>query len=102
MTAHAEIVEFAKAMLKAGESGDPDTIRALYQPDATLWINTTGVAKTLDEHLTSAKTFRKNLQSIRYIDERITPFDGGYVVQFRSVAEIKGGGTIDLPVCLVV
>jgi ketosteroid isomerase-like protein len=89
-------------VLKTAEAGDYPTLRDFYAPDAKLWMNTTQQWKTLDQHLSSAAGQRSKWKKMRYAESRVTPFDDGYVQQFRAQAVAHNGKRLDLPVCMVI
>lgn len=99
---HDEIIGFAEAMLNAAQAGDHTQIRKYYAPDARLWLNTTQQWKSLDEHFSSISGFRSQIRNMKYNEARITPFEDGYVQQFRAQADTPTGDKIDIQACLII
>ncbi len=97
----ADIRNFAERLSAAAEAGDLVEVAKFYHPDATLWFNTTGQTRTITEHLASVGTLRANIRNRRWIDMRITPFENGYVQQWRTTAEGSDGKAREMPVCMV-
>jgi len=91
----------AKRFIDAVESGDTETIEAIYAPDATIWHNNDRVAQTRDENLKTLRGFIRFAPKRRYTERTVTPFPGGFVHQHVLVAETANGKVLELACCLV-
>jgi hypothetical protein len=59
-------LDFAERFVGAIQSGDTDTVRACYAPDAKLWHNTDGVEQSVDQNMKVLDWFIKTLPDRNY------------------------------------
>jgi ketosteroid isomerase-like protein len=102
MSDAAEMIELARRFVGAIERGDTDAVRACYHPDARIWHNNDGVEQTVDENLRVLTRMVRALPSRRYDVSRLDALPDGFVQQHVLRADLPGGGTWELPACLVV
>lgn len=101
-TAHDEMVALGLKMMRAAEAGDMAAVRACYTEDAMLWVNTRRTAISIDDHIKMVEAMRGRAGNIRYLDIRITPFPGGFVMQHQVLGDLPGGKQLDIDACFVV
>jgi ketosteroid isomerase-like protein len=91
----------ALRLLHASETYDIAEIEAIFHPNAQVWHNTDQVVLSWSENLKDSEIFVRALPNKRYVDVKITPFEGGYIQQHRVVGESLDGKPFDLPSCLI-
>ncbi len=96
------MVALGLKMMKAAEAGDMALVRACYTDDAMLWLNTRRTAISIDDHIKMVQAMRGRASNIRYIDIRITPFAGGFVMQHLVLGDLPDGQALNIPACFVV
>jgi ketosteroid isomerase-like protein len=92
----------ADRFMRAIETGDMDTIRACYAPDARIWHNNDGLEQTVDDNTRVLAWVTKHLPNRRYEIKSRHAFDGGYVQQHVLHGTLKNGEPFSMPACLVV
>lgn len=91
----------AARLFGAIEAGDLDTIRDCYSPDAQIWHNTDGVAKSLDHTMTIVDWMLTNLPGMRYTDPQCSATEDGFVQRHVVVGTRPDGKVVSLPCCIV-
>ncbi|WP_319798856.1 nuclear transport factor 2 family protein [Nitrobacter sp.] len=102
MSDRADMEALALRMMHAAQSGDLDTVRECYTADATLWLNVTGKTVRADDHMKNVKGMQSRVQDLRYVDIRVTAFEGGYVQQHLVTGKLADGSDLHIPACFVV
>ncbi len=97
-----QMIDLGHKMMKAAEAGDMDLVRQCYTDDAMLWVNTRRTAISIDDHISMIKSMRGRATNIRYVDIRIAPFTGGFVMQHLVLGDLPEGQTLNIPACFVV
>ena len=92
----------ADRLMRAIETGDLETARACYGPDARIWHNFDGLAQTVDENLRTLKWMDKRLTNRRYEVLSRHVFEGGYVQQHVLHGTLNNKEAFTMPACLVV
>ncbi len=92
----------ADRFMRAIETGDIETVRACYAPDARIWHNNDGVEQTLEENLKVLNWVARHLPNRRYEIKSRHIFDGGYVQQHVLHGTLRSGKPFSMPACLVV
>jgi uncharacterized protein len=94
----------AERLFTAIQSGDIDTVDALYAPDAQVWHNIwhgRRAAQTREENLGVLRWVVENLKDLRYDDIRRSATDTGFVQQHLLRAVRPDGEPIEVPACIV-
>lgn len=103
MTAAAEdYLAFAERFVTAIQSGDTDTVRACYAPDAKLWHNTDGIEQTVDQNMKVLHWFVANLKGLNYRIVRREALSDGFLQQHVLEATLPDGSPFKLHACVVV
>ena len=98
----AEILDFAKRFIGAIQSGDVETVRASYAPDAKIWHNHDGVEQTVDQNMKSLGWFMRKIPDRNYRVLRIEPLKDGYLQQHVLEATLPDGTPWAMPACVVI
>lgn len=96
------LLEIAKRLFDALESGDMSELKALYAKDATLWTNTAQRDLAAREVAAFVPLFIKKMPDRRYINRRVTPFEGGFIHRHRLTGTRKDGARVAAECCAVV
>jgi ketosteroid isomerase-like protein len=102
MTSANETNLLADRFMRAIETGDIETVRACYAPDARIWHNNDGVEQTLEENLKVLNWVARHLSDRRYEIKSRHVFEGGYVQQHVLHGTLNNGKPFSMPACLVV
>ncbi len=102
MSGAAAMLELARRFVGAIERGDTEAVRACYHPDARIWHNDDGVEQTVDENLRVLSWMVRTLPSRHYDVSRLDALPDGFVQQHVLRTTLPGGGTWELPACVVV
>lgn len=92
---------FAERIAVLAEKGPLDELAKSYTPDATIWVNVTGIIRPVSEHLSTIGSQRANIKNPRWLDIRISPFVGGYVQQWRVVADGSDHKGREMEFCMI-
>ncbi|HEY8950872.1 MAG TPA: nuclear transport factor 2 family protein [Rhizomicrobium sp.] len=92
----------ADRFMRAIETGDIESVRACYAPDARIWHNNDGVEQTLEENIKVLHWVARHLSGRRYEIKSRHVFDGGYVQQHVLHGTLNNGKPFSMPACLVV
>jgi hypothetical protein len=98
-TVHLIAARFTAAI----ESGNPDRIRAMLMPDATIWYGyrgPEGVIMGVEEAIATIVGMRVHVADFRYIQACCVPTDRGYLQMSRIRSVSKRGTVIHVPVAL--
>jgi ketosteroid isomerase-like protein len=102
MTSANDTNVLADRFMRAIETGDIETVRACYAPDARIWHNNDGVEQTPEENLKVLNWVARHLSGRRYEIKSRHAFDGGYVQQHVLHGTLNNGKPFSMPACLVV
>ncbi|MGN6149555.1 MAG: nuclear transport factor 2 family protein [Rhizomicrobium sp.] len=102
MTSANDTNLLADRFMRAIETGDIETVRACYAPDARVWHNNDGLEQTLEENLKVLDWVARHLPNRRYEIKSRHVFDGGYVQQHVLHGTLRSGKPFSMPACLVV
>ena len=97
-----DVLALADRFIHAVESGDLDTVRNIYAPDAVIWNNYMRKPQNVDENLATLKWMTTNVKNIRYDDIRTITTSEGYVEQHVLRGTGPSGAELELPACLIV
>ena len=97
-----DYIAFAKKFVGAIQSGDTATVRACYHPDAKLWHNNDGIEQTVDENMRVLVWMARTLPTRQYDVRQLDALPDGFVQQHVLRATLPGGGTWELPACVIV
>jgi ketosteroid isomerase-like protein len=92
----------ADRLFAAIETGDVDTVAALYADDAVIWHNFDNIDQAREINLVVLAWMTRNVDHLRYEDIKRHHFDGGFVQQHVLRGTTKAGAELDVPSCLVV
>jgi ketosteroid isomerase-like protein len=98
----AEKIDFARRFFAAVESGDLDTVRSLYAPNAKIWTAQDPAERSPEENLAVLAWVKGNVRNFRYEEVRCQPTPTGFVEQHVTCGTAPGGGEFRCPACLVV
>lgn len=101
LSGEAAIRELADRFISAIEQGDIDTVRACYDPDVVVWLNTVGAGVDRQANLDVLKGFVGKTSERRYLNRRVQVFAGGYVQQHLLNAVHVKGPVLELAATLV-
>jgi len=97
-------VELADRFMSAITSGDADTLRALYAPDARIWHNGPGAGggseQSVDDNLRTLRWLSRNLSGFRYEEIRRHPLPDGYVQRHVLRGTLPDGTPVEMAACL--
>ncbi len=96
-----DAVEVARQLFAAVAAGDIDTVRELYAPDCTVWLNARGRAQTVEENTRALAWMTRMLRDIRYEDVRCQPTPEGFVQQHVLRGTTASGAPFEVPACMV-
>jgi len=102
MTSANDTNVLADRFMRAIETGDIETVRTCYAPDARIWHNNDGVEQTLEENIKVLHWVARHLSDRRYEIKSRHVFDGGYVQQHVLHGTLNNGKPFSMPACLVV
>jgi ketosteroid isomerase-like protein len=91
----------ARGLVDALSGPDLDRLRALVSPEARCWVNIGPVELSAEERFAVLAVERSHLNDLRFDDVRVRVTDVGFVVQLTTVAVLRDGGRLRIPVCLV-
>jgi ketosteroid isomerase-like protein len=97
-----EILDFARRFIGAIQSGDVETVRASYAPDAKIWHNHDGIDQTVDQNMKSMGWFIRKIPGRNYRVLRIEALKDGYVQQHVLEATLPDGTRWAMPACVVI
>ena len=95
-------LDFAERFVGAIQSGDTDTVRACYAPDAKLWHNTDGVEQTVDQNMNVLDWFIKTLPDRNYRVTRREALSDGFLQQHVLEATLPDGTKWAMDACCVI
>ena len=84
-----QYLDFAERFVGAIQSGDTETVRACYAPDAKLWHNNDGIEQTVD-------------QNMKVLDWFIRTLPDGFMQQHVLEATLPDGTKWAMDACVVV
>lgn len=96
------IEAIAKALFDALECGDTAVLNDLYADDAVLWTNTAQRTLKARDVAGFVRGMVKRMPDRRYVDRRVTPFEGGFVHRHRLTGTRKDGGLVAAECCAIV
>lgn len=97
-----DYIAFAKKFVGAIQSGDTDTVRACYHPDAKLWHNNDGVEQTVDQNMKVLDWFIRALPDRNYRVTRLEALPDGFMQQHVLEATLPDGTKWAMDACVVV
>jgi ketosteroid isomerase-like protein len=98
---HSAMRDVASRLLRAAEADGGADLMANFDPEAVIWHNTDEVTLTIEQNLSPSGVFASRFAECRYEDVRVTPFDGGFVLQHRMVGTTDDGSPFSLAACAV-
>ena len=98
----SDYLALAERFLGAIESGDTDTVRACYAPDAKIWHNNDGIEQTVDQNMKSLGWFIRNLPDRHYRLVRREALPDGFLQQHVLEATLPDGVRWALDACVIV
>ncbi len=103
MTAATEsTLALADRFMAAIETGDLDTARAIYAPDAKIWHNYDGIEQTPEENLRVLKWMARVLPTRKYEDVRRHVTADGWAQQHVLRGTLRNGAAFEMPASLFV
>jgi ketosteroid isomerase-like protein len=97
-----QIGALADRIFAAIESGDAETVAAIWADDVVVWHNTDGLEQDKAANLRVLSWMAANTTQRSYRDIRRTVVPGGFVQQHVLHVEFADGRTGDLPAALFV
>ena len=101
MGSQSEIRALAKRFFDAVETGDIETLRACYAPDARIWHNTDDQEQSPDDNAETLRGFVRRISERVYANRRLEVFDGGFVQQHELRGVRADGVAVRLSACIV-
>ncbi len=102
MSSPQEHLVFARRFIGAIQSGDADTVRACYAPDAKIWHNNDGVEQSVEENMKVLGWFMRKLPDRKYRVIRLEALPDGFVQQHVLEATLPNGEKWAMDACVVV
>lgn len=100
MTAQ-DYLDLAERFVGAIQSGDTETVRACYAPDAKLWHNTDGIEQTVDQNMKVLGWFMRKLPDRKYRVLRREALSDGFLQQHVLEATLPDGTLFKMSACVV-
>ena len=97
-----QYIDFARHFVGAIQSGDADTVRACYAPDAEIWHNNDGTVQTVDQNMKVLAWFMRVLKDRNYRVTRLEALSDGFVQQHVLEATLPDGTAWALDACVIV
>jgi len=97
-----QYLDFAERFVGAIQSGDTDTVRACYAPDAKLWHNSDGIEQTVDQNMKVLDWFIRTLPDRNYRVLRREALHDGFLQQHVLEATLPDGSKWAMDACVVV
>ena len=97
-----QILDFAHRFIGAIQSGDVETVRASYAPDAKIWHNNDGVEQTVDQNMKVLGWFMRKIPDRHYRVLRVEALTDGFLQQHVLEATLPDGTKWAMPACVVV
>lgn len=98
----SDMLAFADRFLGAIETGDIDTVRACYAPDARIWHNNDGVEQSVEDNLKVLAWMARKLPKRHYRVIRREALGDGFLQQHVLEGEVPGGRVWTLDACVIV
>jgi ketosteroid isomerase-like protein len=95
------VAAVAQRFFAAVESGDIDTVAAIYHPGAVIWHNHDRTESSVRENLEVLARFVRRAPTRRYMDRRIMVTPHGFVQQHTLEATRVDGRRLSLPACVI-
>jgi ketosteroid isomerase-like protein len=97
-----QYLDFAERFVGAIQSGDTETVRACYAPDAKLWHNNDGIEQTVDQNMKVLDWFIRTLPDRNYRVIRREALPDGFMQQHVLEATLPDGTEWAMDACVVV
>lgn len=97
-----ETLDFAERFVTAIQTGDVDTVRACYHPDAKLWHNTDNIEQTVDQNMKVLDWFIRTLPDRNYRVVRREALPDGFLQQHVLEATLPDGTKWAMDACVVI
>ncbi|WP_332764419.1 nuclear transport factor 2 family protein [Phenylobacterium sp.] len=97
-----QYLDFAERFVGAIQSGDTETVRACYAPDAKLWHNSDGIEQTVDQNMKVLDWFIRTLPDRNYRVLRREALHDGFMQQHVLEATLPDGSKWAMDACVVV
>ena len=97
-----QYLDFAERFVGAIQSGDTETVRACYAPDAKLWHNNDGIEQTVDQNMKVLDWFIRTLPDRNYRVIRREALPDGFMQQHVLEATLPDGTKWAMDACVVV
>lgn len=97
-----DYIAFARKFVGAIQSGDTDTVRACYHPDAKIWHNNDGVEQTVEQNMKVLGWFIRTLPDRNYRVTRLEALPDGFLQQHVLEATLSDGSRWAMDACVVV
>ena len=97
-----DYIAFAQKFVGAIQSGDTDTVRACYHPDAKLWHNNDGIEQTVDQNMKVLDWFIRALPDRNYRVTRLEALPDGFMQQHVLEATLPDGTPWKMSACVVI
>lgn len=101
MDTDATLPAIAKRLFDAIETADIESLRALYAPNAQIWMNTTNRAMSASDVTSFLPYLAKRVANRKYADRQVNVFDGGFVQRHRMTGVRRDGAMVSVLVCVV-
>lgn len=97
-----ETLEFADRFVNAIQTGDVETVRDCYHPDAKLWHNTDNIEQTVDQNMKVLDWFIRTLPDRVYRVVRREALPDGFLQQHVLEATLPDGTKWAMDACVVI
>jgi ketosteroid isomerase-like protein len=98
----SDILDLAERFMAAIQSGDIDTVRDCYAPDAAIWHNNDGVEQTVAQNLKVLAWIARKLPNRHYRVLVREALEDGFLQQHVLEAVLPDGTAWAMPACVVV
>jgi uncharacterized protein len=96
-----DYLDLAERFVGAIQSGDVETVRACYAPDAKLWHNTDGIEQTVDQNMKVLGWFIRKLPNRTYRILRREALSDGFMQQHVLEATLPDGTDFKMSACVI-
>lgn len=96
-----DVEALAARFFDALQAADVEALKALYAPDATMWMNTTGRTRPAREVLPFLPGMARRMPDRAYVDRRLTLTPDGFVQRYRLTGTRKDGARVAVDCCVI-
>jgi len=96
-----ETEALAARVITSIEAGDFDSLASCFAPDAVIWHNDDDLEVDFERVRRVLGWLHRHVDNLHYTRVRRRATSGGYVQQHVVEGDVKGGGVLYMPACLL-